>query len=484
MSTSIALDALLILFIAFALAALFASRSIANGKPLSSFLLAGHNLKRSGVVNLLWSSSFSLNGMLYQMYLGYMIGGYALITQAAWAFSFYLLARFAPRITAVNSLHEAMGNQYGKSFRIFGAILSLIGAMALIGWEYNVGTLTFSGLLSPSEDGHTHTGLVMFGAIGLCVLYTMTGGIKGNAVADLLQAVLKMFGFAGITILMLSSLPWASSSFWERIFPELSKIGSSIGWLGLGVNVLFSLVWQFVDMSTWQATISGKSGKSEEQISSELRRGGLWTFIAPGVIGTVMGIILQTTPDVTDGNVLAMSLSGVALDNPLFGVLVAITLIACIMSMIDGALMASAYALILDLFKSGRSIEDLDGDRVAASRLISWVRLSFPVLALLGSLGVTYLMDKTGLGAFGIVYMVTLPPLILTGPVLAYVFNRQSKHRHRFPTALICGTFVAILSVWLGRASGLLWIVEASGVFAMVASIGLTWLLTKPNTTV
>lgn len=55
--------------------------------PLQGFLLADQGLSKQSVVTLLFSTSFSLNGLLYQAWLGYQIGLWAILVQLAWAYS-------------------------------------------------------------------------------------------------------------------------------------------------------------------------------------------------------------------------------------------------------------------------------------------------------------------------------------------------------------------------------------------------------------
>ena len=52
-------------------------------QPLTEYLLADTALGRFPVISLLLSSSFGLNALLYQIWLGYSVGVWGLVAQAA-----------------------------------------------------------------------------------------------------------------------------------------------------------------------------------------------------------------------------------------------------------------------------------------------------------------------------------------------------------------------------------------------------------------
>src|SRR5690349_9685572 len=105
MSWAIALNALLLLTAIFTIGAFRQRKFIDEKHLLRGYLLAGNTLKKYRVINLLWSTSFSLNGMLYQVWLGYIVGMWGLLSQAVWAASFFWLAKYADTVRANDSLH-------------------------------------------------------------------------------------------------------------------------------------------------------------------------------------------------------------------------------------------------------------------------------------------------------------------------------------------------------------------------------------------
>src|SRR3990172_3107777 len=129
--------------------------------PLEDYLLASRGLESQSVIQLLLSSSFSLNGMLYQIWLGYAIGMWALLVQGAWAYSYILLAPHVGQIRSKNSLHAYIGARFGQRTRVLAGLCSIIGFTVLIGWEFNVGKSVFEGLLSLDANDKPSAAMVI-----------------------------------------------------------------------------------------------------------------------------------------------------------------------------------------------------------------------------------------------------------------------------------------------------------------------------------
>jgi uncharacterized sodium:solute symporter family permease YidK len=164
--------------------------------PLREFLLANQGLEQQSVVQLLLSTSFSLNGMLYQVWLGYSIGIWALLVQGFWAYSYFLLSSHVERIRDANSLHSFLGTSFGRWTQILAGICSITGFTLLVGWEFNVGKSTFDGLLNLHASQTVTPGLVMiftFATVFASFLYTVVGGLRSNAFANTVQNIIKSF---------------------------------------------------------------------------------------------------------------------------------------------------------------------------------------------------------------------------------------------------------------------------------------------------
>ncbi|OGO87116.1 MAG: hypothetical protein A2Y24_05915 [Clostridiales bacterium GWE2_32_10] len=80
-----------------------------EGGDLDKYFLGGREVATKRASNLLISTSFGANAILYAAWLGYTMGFWAILIQAAWCLSFLLLARFADQVYHHTSLHDFLG---------------------------------------------------------------------------------------------------------------------------------------------------------------------------------------------------------------------------------------------------------------------------------------------------------------------------------------------------------------------------------------
>jgi Na+/proline symporter len=459
---------LLVLTVTFAMTSLFRRKSDSHSGPIRGYLLAANELTRFRVMNLLWATSFSVNGMLYQTYLGYKIGLYALITQVAWAASFFWVSRYIETIRRSDSMHGALEHAYHSSIRPIAGILSILSAMALIGWEFNVLESTFEGLITKGNQSPINQGsLIAVGVIASCVLYTIMGGMRANAVADMIQSVLKILGFTLLLGLLIANFMRSG----EQAFAQHPKFDEAVAFLTIGgllTNLAFSITWQFVDMSTWQNIISGNAKSTPVQAASVMRRSGVLTFIAPGILGTFLGIFLMPVAGVDEGNSVAKAVEVLQPLNAFIALLVFLAIAAAAMSMIDGLLLVSGYTLIMDIVNRRSSLDDLDRDKESAYRILGFVRISFVALAIFGVWGISYLMKLFGLSEFMILYVVVVPAMSLVGPIYIMLIGRAVKTRY-IAIAPITAVAVGMILIAMGD-SWPMW----AGTGALVSSMLLT----------
>src|SRR2546427_11700243 len=100
----------------------------------------------------------------------------------------------------------------------------------------------------------------MLATVFASFLYTAIGGLRSDAFANFVQNVIKLLVFTGIIGVLYAAmkrLPF-DTSLKASFFPPFSQVVSNLGWFGLITNLAFSLVWQFVDMSTWQSVIASR----------------------------------------------------------------------------------------------------------------------------------------------------------------------------------------------------------------------------------
>lgn len=402
--------------------------------PLQEYLLANTTLPRWPVISLLLSSSFGINAVLYQVWLGYSVGAWGLIAQLAWSFSFILLSRHSSIISSERSIHGLIGKHYGSSTRLLAGICSIVGIMLLISWETEIGRVTFTSLISSGYDSTNGTlinperaGYWLLGATVIgCMVYTLVGGLKGNATADLFLNGLKIGAIVVVTLMLLNRPDSPSLEvFLDTMFPSLSTMEKNIGYGGLVTNIVFSILWQYVDASTWQSIIAG-GNKSVNKTASNLRVSGYAIFIAPGVIGTVLGVSLAGAPNVTSENVLSqvVLLSGGYSNIVLF--LAFSTIVACMLSLIDGLVLAAAYTTVVDVTHHKSTLSDLDSDQRRAERLLATVRLSIVVIVLLAVWFIPSALRSAELSLFDFLYVVIIAQLAIFGPVATALGSRNS----------------------------------------------------------
>ena len=239
---------------------------------------------------------------------------------------------------------------------------------------------------------------------------------------------------------------------------------------------MFSLSWQFVDNSTWQNIIGGKEEEKGDS-SKSVKFSGYLVFIAPGIIGTILGICLHSVVDVTADNVLASVLAF----NPGSDLLVFLffmLIISCIMSMIDGLFLASTFAFVIDILKPNTSIEELDNNPIRANKLLIGIRLILVAFAIIGIWGVKWLMEILDLNLFDFVYIVIITQLALIGPVWFAIKGRKGKSGI---TIIITSLVIGFLTAILGSIFKIGFLTDGAGTITVLVSFVLSYLLIKKS---
>jgi hypothetical protein len=457
---------------------IFSRNKDKSERPIQDFLLAGNSLGRASVISLLLSTSFGLNSLLYQVWLGYSIGAWALVAQGAWAMSFVLLSYFSDTVRQYNSLHDLIGHHFTISSRVIAGICSIVGIMYLMGWEVSIAKVTLEHAFIETEGSElvgvsSRASILIFGIVGGCLGYTLLGGLRGNANIDGLLNLFKLISILILSIIAINIFVQSGGDVWNSFFPSIESMEQRLGWWGLITNVVFSLAWQFVDNSTWQSIIGGRE-KHLGDAASNLRLSGLTIFIVPGVIGTILGVSLTNISGVTDSNILAKAITILPGISSILLICALIAIIGCVMSVIDGLFLASAYTLIIDIFYSQKKLNELDSNHEKAEAVLAKVRIAIVVIALTGIFGVQYLLetvfDKT---VFDFLYLVIITQISLTGPVLIALFRIPTKP-YAANVAILSSLSVGFISVLMGGLSDQKWLLDGAGSFTAITSIILT----------
>lgn len=455
-----------------------AGRAASGG--VREYLLADQNLPRRSVAQLLFSTSFSLNGMLYQIWLGYAVGCWALLVQGVWALSYFLLARHTTQIRESRSLHTFLLGHFGPRTKVLAAWCSILGFAVLIGWEFYVGRETFSKLITDDASGARHvypTALVLASVLA-CFVYTSIGGLRGNAIANAAQNIIKLLTFALLIALLLQTYGARDDRIplVQALLPSFGTLIEQIGVFGLITNLAFSLVWQFVDMSTWQSVIASKDSETAKRSAQALMIAGGLVFLAPGIVGTLIGVGIRNAVGVDSNTIMSSVIASLGSDSPVLMFTVAVALFAAMMSTIDGMLLASAYTLVCDARSSTPTLQEIDSDEVGSRRTLAALRAFLLLVALAGTLGMVLLVDTFHFGLFDVVYVLIVSQLSLLGPVLLGLARGAGlPAQGEMMAPILAGLAVGFGCVAIGKCCELEWALTGAGFFTMLTSAALSF---------
>lgn len=454
-------------------------------KPLTGYLLAGESMGKVPVQNLLLSTFFGLNGVFYQGYLGLMVGAWGIVIQFIWSLGVFWFARYTPIFKEHHGLHDFLAVRFGPLARLTAAVLSIIGMTVFIGWETDIGRSTVTGLVGGDDAWGTW---YVAGLALLTLLYTVWGGLQGNAWVNVFQNIIK-FGVFGT---LLACLGWAyfqlpgmnTGTLLEVFFPSFETIQARMGWWGFFTNMVFSLVWQFSDMTTWQSLGAGRNASVEEQ-KFNLRMSGLMAFISPGILGTMLGVFLAHTSS-TD-NVVVGAVEALGGLSPLFGFMLLAACAACVMSTIDGLFLGSAYTVVVDLLHPKERMEDIEADKKRARRALLYARGATILIAVVALWLIPILFKALGYNsAFDAVYLVTVSQLSLVGPVLIGLWQAGRNPRHAIRKqysamwlAMVGAFAVGFTAAISGSYWQMQWLTDGASVFTIATSLGLAWLIAR-----
>lgn len=455
---------ILLFFVSMTLISIY-SRKQRTSNSIDDFLLANKQLSKSSVANLLLSASFGANAIFYAAWLGYTVGIWALIIQGAWALSFILLSYLSKNFYEIDSLHDLLGKKIGKTTKILASICSILGVMFLVGWEVGIVKSSIESLSSQHsviKDNNSPELLIFITVVGT-LLYTIIGGLRGNAFVNIFLNLFKIIVILMFLLLIFLNFDlYSGKSFNQSLFPPFSEVIGKLGWWGLITNIVFNITWQFVDNSSWQSIISGTD---KGDTKSNMQFSGLYVFLSIGVIGTLYGASLINIPDVNEGNILSQILlfsSPNLINFVLFGLL--LLLITSMISMLDGMFLAIALTFAKDIFT------------YINLKIIKFILL--PVIAGISIWGIEFLQRSVGIQLFDLVYVVIISQLSLFGPVMYGLLTNDSEQVHsRMWIAIITALVVGASCVIYGSKGGPDWILKGAGTLTLLSSLFISCLV-------
>lgn len=481
MATNVAVAAFALVLFACVIIAVF----LARPKPtIFSFFWGDQRISWGLATSLLLTGSFSLNGLLYQAWLGYTIGWWSLAVQTVWCLSFVFLALNAPKFQTLLSrgtMHGVIASRFGSAAGRTAAFASIVGFSILIGWETVVGATLLKNISGTSDEIYILTPI----ALALVAsLYTALSGLRGDAYINAGQNILKtvVLGLAAFCLLL-----WGTKSgfpaLWSAPSAAIDFTGAvtALGGIALIANLAFSAFWQTVDMSVWQSLTATEPARRFRTVVSA----ALLVFVLPGLIGSIIGIGLSdargSVGAITDANIL--NAFALAMPGPswLAGVLAALlfaAFAAAMLSTIDGFALAAAQAATWDvthkrrvasILLRGPSGTDVDEHEP----VIRWSRLFLIGVGLFGSLGVMWIVFGGGVSLFEVVYLVVIAQMSLVGPVMMCLFwpNGGVLKYGLLPIPFALGTgFLMIAARFLGYPDLYTWAPVATIVVSLVAT--------------
>ena len=437
---------------------------------VDKFFLGDRAISSGKVAHLLTSSSFGVNAILYAAWLGYAMGAWAILVQAAWSVSFLLFARYANKVYHFTSLHDFLGSTFGRTTQRVGAILSIIGLLYFAGWEIAIAQSGLAAL--PVSAGMLWPILIAI-FIVIAILYTSFGGQKANSEVDKWLNIVKYFLLAFVVIAAIIGAINSVGLSAGLIFPPISSAFAVLGVLGFFTNLVFNLSWQFVDNTSWQSV---SSNKKDPRRSLILAGGG--TFVAY-LLSTFLGAVLRVSTSLTSDNILAAATFGLsgALQVVII-VAVVLLILLSMMSLIDGISLSVSQSAAIDLNFLKRFAKK-PKQRMLIARILT------VAAGVIAAWGVNLLISAMGGGIFDFVYILIVAQLSMIGPILVGLMAKKPPKIRIMWLALVVAVVVGIFSSAFGVASGIQWLVDGAGTLTVAVSIilavGLYFLSKRQN---
>jgi hypothetical protein len=380
-----------------------------------------------------------MNGMIYQTWLGYNIGWASVLIQVIWCISYILLAKKASKIQQMTNefgtLHGSLASQFGANTGKIASIATVIGFTMLVGWELIVGTSLFSSV-APNNNQLKY--ILIFSLAGIGGIYTISGGLKGNLKANIFQ---NLFGVGVMVFIVIYFFQSNNNNYSTINLGTLKDLFTNIGVAGFITNAIFSLGWQFVDMTNWQALASEDPKTSSK---NALWWSAGWVLFFPGVIGTALGLLLRTVPNLNPDNIFLHIINTFS-SNPFLLIIISAGFVAIMLSTIDGLMLASGQVVTWDLthHKSILKILSMQDDEKNTEiineekKIIDYTRYWIFGLGIIGSSLFCWITLTYNVNIFDLVYIVVGAQMVLLPAVLSLLFGKVQKKRFGFVSILM-----------------------------------------------
>ena len=430
---------------------------------LDDYFLGKRKIKEKRVSSMLVSSSFGANAILYSIWLGYIMGAWALIIHIAWCMSFVLLSKYSEKIYNYTGLHDFLGSKFGKTTQKVAALCSMIGLFYFLGWEIAITQTGIESIIVSTgiESASYALSLVLIVSF-VAIIYTIIGGRRMNGLIDsFVNKIKSIIMFVLAVALFFVVCEYLVSDF-NIFFPSFSIALMEIGFIGFFINILFNLSWQFVDNSSWQ-TISSGSNDDSKHTKSSLLGASKGIFIAY-FFGTAIGLMMRCIPNLTSDNIIGQISLVIGGDFELiFGLLIVILLLFSMMTLIDSISLSITQSLAIDI-------------GLIREKTLTAARLMTLFVGIIAVFGVQLILNLMDLDIFSFVYIVIISQLSLIGPILVGLILKQKKIPYMW-AGMLLGLFIGMTIAMSGNHFNIGWLSDIGGLVAALISVIVSLLL-------
>ena len=241
-----------------------ASRGVSSSQD---FAIAGQGLSFPLLLGTLIAAVVGASATIGRAGKAYEVGILIALSGVAYGLGLLAFGKLAPVIKRIQfwSVPDALGARYGQTFRFLSALIIYICVMGVFASQLMAFGVTATFMSGSIEVSFTHA--VMISAV-LMTAYTLTGGMKSVAAADLFQVVIIVVMIGVVLPIVLMGEMGGPVSAVKALAPLDGD------WLG-GMSVVFLISLFLIDIpivlidaSLWQKTGAAKiQGISGEQSS-------------------------------------------------------------------------------------------------------------------------------------------------------------------------------------------------------------------------
>ena len=260
----------------------------ASGGVSSSqdFAVAGQGLSFPLLLGTLIAAVVGASATIGRAGKAYEVGILIALSGVAYGLGLLAFGKLAPVIKRIQfwSVPDALGARYGQTFRFLSALIIYICVMGVFASQLMAFGVTATFMSGSIQVSFTHA--VMISAI-LMTTYTLTGGMKSVAAADLFQVVIIVLMIGAVLPIVLMGEMGGPVSALKALAPPDGD------WLG-GMSVVFLISLFLIDIpivlidaSLWQKT-------GAAQNTGHIRRAVIITglaFIVWGTLSAAYGVL-------------------------------------------------------------------------------------------------------------------------------------------------------------------------------------------------